>query len=166
MNISEDRSTQSSSIKDLLNNIKHSDQLAQIQQQRLDASQRESVPLPGTFVPESPLLEQVMIPDTNSEQEVEEDLDFLAGVICDRIAPNLSLKMEREGFHKRNRIFSRETLETHRMSSMQFNPLPLPFENAKHNALELLSQEIEHLLYHRLILEQERQGCSTGCLPW
>jgi hypothetical protein len=166
MNISEDRSVQSSSIKELLNNIRHSDQLAQIQQQRLDASQRESESLPGTFVPESPPLEQVMIPDTNSEQGAEENLDFLAKVICDRIAPNLSLKMERKGLHRSNRIFSRETIETHRMSSIQFSPLPSPSENAKHNALELLTQEIEHLLYHRLILEQERQGRSTGCLPW
>ncbi len=123
---------------------------------------RESGSLPGTFVPASPLLEQVGIPTADPEQDVEEDLDFLAGVICDRIAPNLSLKMERKGLHRSNRIFSRETIETHRMSSIQFGSLPSPSENAKHHALELLSQEIEHLLHHRLTLEQERQGRSTG----
>jgi hypothetical protein len=168
MNTSAGQPAQSSSIKDLLDNIKQNDRQAQLQQQRLDASQEaeEVDSLPGAFAPASTLLEQVMISTANPEQEVEEDLDFLAGVICDRIAPNLSLKMERKGFHRSNRIFSRETIETHRMSSMQFNPLPSPSENAKHNALELLTQEIEHLLYHRLILEQERQGRSTGCLPW
>jgi hypothetical protein len=167
-NASADRPAQSSSIKDLLDNIKQNDRQAQLQQQRLDASREaeEIDSLPGTFAPASPLLEQVMIPETHSEQEEVEDLDFLAEVICDRIAPNLSIKMERKGFHRSNRIFSRETIETHRMSSMQFNPLTSPSESAKHNVLELLSQEIEHLLYRRLILEQERQGRSTGCLPW
>jgi hypothetical protein len=165
-NTPEDRPTQSSSIKDLLDNINRSDRQAQLQQQSINASQQEIESFPGTFAPESLLLEQVMISETHSEQEAEEDLDFLAGVICDRIAPNLSLKMERKGFHRSNRIFSQEIIETHRMSSMEFNLLPSPSEDAKNNALELLSQEIEHFLYHRLTLEQERQGRSTGCLPW
>ncbi len=165
-NTPEDRPTQSSSIKDLLDNINRSDRQAQLQQQSINASQQEIESFPGTFAPESPLLEQVMISETHSEQEAEEDLDFLAGVICDRIAPNLELKMERKGFHGSDRIFSRETIGTHRMRSMEFNPISSPSENAKYNALELLSQEIEHLLHHRLILEQERQGRSTGCMPW
>jgi hypothetical protein len=32
--------------------------------------------------------------------------------------------------------------------------------------LERLAQEIEQLLYHRLIYERERLGRFMGCLPW
>jgi hypothetical protein len=101
----------------------------------------------------------------HSQAEVA-DLDLLARMICDRIAPNLALKIKQKGLHSSSRIFSREVIEMHQMTSMQSNPLPSPSQNAKPNALELLSQEIEHLLHHRLIIEQERQGRSMGCLPW
>jgi hypothetical protein len=109
---------------------------------------------------------EIMPPVIHSSQTEAVDLDLLARMIYDRIAPNLTLKMERKGLHSSSRIFSREIVETHRVSSIQSNSLPSPAENVKPNALELLSQEIEHLLHHRLILEQERQGRSMGCLSW
>jgi hypothetical protein len=163
---SADRPTQSSSIKDLLDNINRSDQQAQIQQQNLDESQQEDESLPGAFAPESPLLEQVMIPEANSEQEEFEDLDFMAGAICDRIASNLALRMERNEFHRRIHIVSRRMTETDRMSITQLSSSSPPAKTKKPDALAQLTQEIEHLLHRSLIPEQERLGRSNDRLPW
>lgn len=121
---------------------------------------------PETFSPENPPLKKVMIPSAHAEQVKDENLEFLARVICDRMSPYLSLNLERHVRHNLRSIFSRPISATYTQSSTQINPDPSPPEKVKPDAVEQLTREVEHLLRHRFILAQERQGRSKGCLPW
>jgi hypothetical protein len=112
---------------------------------------------PETFAPQNPILEEVLTPAVNTVQQAAEDLELLAQIVCDRISPHLTLEMERNGYHQSNRIFSRQTIATHQTSSKS---------EQISDVLELLAQEIEQLLHHRLVHERERRGRSVGCLPW
>jgi hypothetical protein len=111
-------------------------------------------------------------PVRDSSQAEVADLDLLAQITCDRISSNLARKMERNGFHRSTHIFSRGMTETHqiRLAQPSSSSLPTktenPDETEKPDALAQLTQDIEHLLRHRLILEQERHGRSLGRLPW
>jgi hypothetical protein len=122
-----------------------------------DLTQQEGELPPGTFAPQNPILEEVLTPTVNTVEQAAEDLELLAQIICDRFSPRLSLEMERNGCYQSNRIFSRQTIATHQTSSKSEQTA---------DVLELLAQEIEQLLHHRLVHERERQGRSVGCLPW
>ncbi|MEH2438447.1 MAG: hypothetical protein V7K25_30345 [Nostoc sp.] len=155
---STDRSTQQSSIQDLLvyDNDRY-DQRAKALLQTQDLTQQQGELPPGTFAPQNPILEEVLTPAIDTVQEAAEDLELLAQIVCDRISLRLNLEMERNGFHQSNRIFSRKTITTHQTSSKS-EQIP--------DVLERLVQEIEQLLHHRLVHERERRGRSVGCLPW
>lgn len=99
-----------------------------------------------------------------SERNNAEDLELLTQMICDRFSPRLKSEMERRGFHQSNRIFSHRMIATHQIDSAQTALSSLNSEQA--DVIERLAQEIEQLLYHRLIHERERLGRSVGCLPW
>ncbi|MDZ8221683.1 hypothetical protein [Nostoc sp. ChiVER01] len=150
---SSDRSTQQSSIQDLLayDNDRY-DQPAKV-----SLTQNLTQLPPGTFAPQNPILEEVLTPDVNTVQQAVEDLELLTQIVCDRINLRLNLEMERNGFHQSNRIFSQKTITT-----------PQTFSKSEQipDVLERLVQEIEQLLHHRLIHERERRGRSVGCLPW
>ncbi|WP_375509715.1 hypothetical protein [uncultured Nostoc sp.] len=152
---STDRSTQQSSIRDLLayDNDRH-DQRAKA---LLFLTQQEGELPPGTFAPQNSILEEVLTPAVNTVQQAAEDLELLAQMVCDRLSPHLNLEMERKGFHQSNRIFSHQTIATQQISSKS---------EQSTDVLEQLVQEIEQLLHHRLIHEGERRGRSVGCLPW
>jgi hypothetical protein len=117
--------------------------------------------LPGTFAPEAPAIEEILIPQTNQEQDEVATLDLLARAICDRISPRLELELQRNGYHRNTSIFSRGMMTIHQTSPVQFDS-----SHSKPDALELLTKEIETLLRQRLVLEQERQGRFIGRLPW
>lgn len=128
----------------------------------LQKSQMKDESLPGTFVPETPLVEQVLNSQVNKDPEDEAtNLDVLARMICDRIGPHLELELQRNGYHRNTSIFSRGITTFHWMSPEQSSA-----SNARPDALDLLAKEIETLLRQRLVLEQERQGRFNGCLPW
>ncbi|WP_375505562.1 hypothetical protein [uncultured Nostoc sp.] len=150
---STDRSTQQSSIQDLLayDNDRYD------QRAKVSLTQDLTQLPPGTFAPQNPILEEVLTPAVNTVEQGVEDLELLAQIVCDRISPRLNLEMERRGFHQSNRIFSQKTITTHHTSSKS-EQVP--------DVLERLVQEIEQLLHHRLIHERERRGRSVGCLPW
>ena len=154
---STDRSTQQSSIRDLLayDNDRY-DQRAKLLSLTQDLTQQEGELPPGTFAPQNPILEEVLTPTVNTFRQAAEDLELLAQMICERISPRLNLEMERNGFHQSNRIFSRQTIAGQSSSKS---------EQAT-DVLERLAQEIEQLLHHRLVHERERRGRSVGCLPW
>jgi hypothetical protein len=128
----------------------------------LQTSQIKNESLPGTFAPETPMVEQVLAPQTDKGQEEGADLDALARMICDRISPHLELELKRNGHHRNTSIFTRGMTTLHRMSPAEQSSS----SNAKPDALDLLTTEIEHLLRQRLVLEQERQGRFNGRLPW
>lgn len=117
--------------------------------------------LPGTFAPEAPAIKEILIPQTDQEQNEVAMLDLLARAICDRIGPHLELELQRNGYHRNTSIFSRRMTAFHQMSSEQFSS-----PNAKSDALDMLAKEIETLLRQRLVIEQERQGRFNGRLPW
>jgi hypothetical protein len=108
----------------------------------------------------------IMPSNSYSNQEEVTDLDLLAQVIFDHISSNLSRRMERNGFHRSTHVFSRGMAEPRRTSPVQLGSSSPLTETEKPDALAQLSREIEHLLHHRLILEQERCGRSLGRLPW
>ncbi|MBW4457592.1 MAG: hypothetical protein KME55_35855 [Nostoc indistinguendum CM1-VF10] len=139
-----------------MTNDRH-DQRAKALSQTQDLTQQEGKLPPGTFVPQNPILEEVLTPTANTVQQVAEDLELLAQIVCDRISPYLNSQMERRGFYESNRIFSHQTIATDETSSES--------EQAA-DVLERLTQEIEQLLHHRLVYERERWGQSVGCLPW
>ena len=163
---STDRSTQQSSIRDLLayDNDRY-DQRAKALSLTQDLTQQEGERPPGTFAPQNPILEEVLTPSVNTVRQAAEDLELLAQMICDRISPRLNLEMERNGFHQSNRIFARQTIATHQIDSAQIGQSSSKSEQAT-DVLERLAQEIEQLLHHRLVYERERRGRSVGCLPW
>ncbi|MGF2034036.1 MAG: hypothetical protein RMZ43_001700 [Nostoc sp. CmiVER01] len=148
-----DRSTQQSSIQDLLayDNDRYE------QPAKVSLTQDLTQLPPGTFAPQNPILEEVLTPAVNTVQQAVEDLELLTQIVCDRINLRLNLEMERNGFHQSNRIFSQKTITTPQTSSKS-EQIP--------DVLERLVQEIEQLLHHRLIHECERRGRSVGCLPW
>lgn len=127
----------------------------------LQTSQMTDQSLPRAFAPDTPVVEQVLAPQTDRDREEGAELDALARMICDRISPHLELELKRNGYHRNTSIFSREMATLDRMN---FEPSSSP--NAKPNALDLLATEIETLLRQRLVLEQERQGRFNGRLPW
>jgi len=127
----------------------------------LQTSQMTDESLSGTFAPDTPAIEQVLSPQTDKGQEEDAELDALARMICDRISPHLELELKRNGYHRNTSIFSRGMTTLHQMSPEQSSS-----SNAKPDALDLLTKEIETLLRQRLVLEQERQGRFNGCLPW
>jgi hypothetical protein len=94
-----------------------------------------------------------------SERNKAKDLELLTQIICDRFSQRLKSEMERRGFHQSNRTFSHQMIATQQtvLSSLK---------SEQAEVLERLSQEIEQLLYYRLIYERERLGRSVGCLPW
>jgi hypothetical protein len=119
----------------------------------------------GTFASQSPILEEVLTPTVKPKRQAAEDLELLTQMICDRFSPRLKAEMERRGFHQSDRIFSHQMIATHPIDSAQKTALSsLKAEQAE--VLERLAQEIEQLLYYRLIYERERLGRSVGCLPW
>jgi hypothetical protein len=128
---------------------------------KLQTSQMKNESLPGTFAPDAPVVEQVLVPQTDKGQEEGAELDALARMICDRISPHLELELKRNGYHRNTSIFSRGMTTLHQMSPEQSSS-----SNAKSDALDLLATEIETLLRQRLVLEQERQGRFNGRLPW
>jgi hypothetical protein len=93
------------------------------------------------------------------KQQAAKDLELLTQIICDRFSQRLKSEMERKGFHQSNRIFSHQMIATQQtiLSSLK---------SEQAEVLERLAQEIEQLLYYRLISERERRGRSVGCLPW
>lgn len=127
----------------------------------LQTSQMTDQSLPGTFAPDTPVVEQVLAPQADRDREEGAELDALARMICDRISPHLELELKRNGYHRNTSIFSREMATLDRMNSESSSS-----PNAKPNALDLLATEIETLLRQRLVLEQERQGRFKGRLPW
>lgn len=150
---STDRSTQQSSIQDLLAyESDRYDQRAKVSLTK-DLTQLP----PGTFAPQNPILEEVLTPAIDTVQQAAEDLELLAQIVCDRINLRLNLEMERNGFHQSNQIFLQKTITTHQTSSKS-EQIP--------DVLERLVQEIEQLLHHRLVHERERRGRFLGCLPW
>jgi hypothetical protein len=99
------------------------------------------------------------------KRQAAKDLELLTQMICDRFSPRLKSEMERRGFHQSDRIFSHQMIAIHPIDSAQKAALSsLKAEQAE--VLERLAQEIEQLLYHRLIYERERLGRFMGCLPW
>jgi hypothetical protein len=127
----------------------------------LQTSQMKNKSIPGTFAPETLMVEQVLAPQADRDREKGADLDALARMICDRISPHLELELKRNGYHGNTSIFSRGMTTLNQMSPEQFSS-----SNAKPDALDLLATEIETLLRQRLVLEQERQGRFNGRLPW
>lgn len=157
---STDRSTQQSSIQDLLayDNDRYD------QRAKVSLTQDLTQLPPGTFAPQNPILEEVLTPAVNTVQQAAEDLELLAQIVCLRISPRLNLEMERNGFHQSNRIFSRKTIITHQIDSAR--ALSSSKSEQSTDVLEQLTHEIEQLLHHRLVHERERRGRSVGCLPW
>ncbi len=127
----------------------------------IQTSQMKEGSVVGTFVPENPVVEQVLTPPAKKGRDKDIELDAVAKMICDRIGPHLKLELQRNGYHKITSIFSWSWTTTPQMSSAQSGSSP-----SKSNALELLTKEIETLLRQKLILEQERQGRFIGRLPW
>ena len=122
----------------------------------LNPSTESELP-PGTFAPQSPLLEEVLTPIVKN-MESSAELELFAQIIGDRLSLRLSPEMERHGFHQSNHIFAPRAIAHHQTIALSFAQEP--------NGLERLAQEIEQLLHHRLIHERERWGRSSGCLPW
>jgi hypothetical protein len=118
---------------------------------------------------------EIRPPDQYSNQAEVAELDLLAQIVCDRIASNLELRMERNGFHRSSYLFSQGMADTHQLRPMLTPSSSLQTETEKLNGhnllkhedvLKFLIQEIESFLHHRLILEQERQGRSANRLSW
>jgi hypothetical protein len=127
----------------------------------LQKSQMKGESLPGTFAPETPTLEEVLVQKADKDRDEIAAVDALARMICDRISPHLELELKRNGYHRNTSIFSRGMTTLHQMSPEQSSS-----SNAKPDALDFLATEIETLLRQRLVLEQERQGRFNGRLPW
>ena len=127
----------------------------------IQTNQMKKGSLPGTFIPENPVVEQVLTPPAKKGQDKDLELDAVAKMICDRIGTHLELELQRNGYHRITSIFSRGWTTSTQMSTAQSGSSP-----SKTNALELLTKEIETLLRQKLILEQERQGRFIGRLPW
>lgn len=131
----------------------------------LQTSQMRDGHLPGTFAPETPVVEQVLTPQTKKVLDEDAQLDSLARIICDRIRLDLELELQRSGYHRCISIFScswdRGMTTMHQNSPAQPGSSP-----SKPKALELVIQEIETLLHQRLVLEQQRLGRFSGRLPW
>jgi hypothetical protein len=118
---------------------------------------------------------EISPPDQYGNQTEVAELDLLAQIVCDRIASNLKLRMEGNGFHRSSYLFSQGMADIHRLRPILTPPSSLQTETEnlngqerlkQENVLKLLTQEIESLLHHRLILEQERQGRSASRLSW
>lgn len=127
----------------------------------IQTNQMKDGTLPGTFIPENPVVEQVLTPPAKKARDGDAELDAVAKMICDRISPHLELELQRNGYHRITSIFSRGWTTIPQMSLTPSGSSP-----SKSDALELLTKEIENLLRQKLILEQERQGRFIGRLPW
>lgn len=132
---------------------------------KLQTSQMKDGHLPGTFAPETPVVEQVLTPQTKKAPDEDAQLDALARIICDHISLHLELELQRNGYHRCTSIFSYSwdwaMTTVHQNSPAQSSSSP-----SKPKALELLTQEIETLLRQRLVLEQQRLGRFNSRLPW
>jgi hypothetical protein len=159
---STERLTQQSSIQDLLayDNDIHEDDKLLIELRGLTEQECD----PGTLDSQNPIFEEVLTSTIDPKRQAAEDLELLTQMICDRFSPRLKSEMERRGFHRSDRIFSHQLIVTHPSDSAQTALSSLKSEQAE--VLERLAQEIEQLLYHRLIYEHERLGRFLGCLPW
>ena len=74
----------------------------------IQTSQMNKGSLPGTFIPENPVVEKVLTPPAKKGQDKDLELDAVAKMICDRIGPHLELELQRNGYHTIASILSRD----------------------------------------------------------